>query len=546
MRPPEDFLTLLRAWQRDDPDKVVITGYDVAGQRNGAQPLGRSTLTVAQLWRQVLAMGAALRRLGVAQGDVVAIQLPTWHEYFVAHLAAYAAGAVTMPISPIYRTRDVARQIELGTVKVLFVPAVFAGFDYIAMGRELRASGGSLRHVVAVGGTGEGALAWDDLLRDGAADPQARLVGEGRFVPPVDAFMLLNFTSGTTGVPKGVMHSVKTISAAIHGASDRMGVGAADVILIAVTIGHAAGFLNGVYMPLLRRARALYLDAWNPGIVLQVVERERATYAPMMPTFLFDLVRHERFAATDLSSLRRARVSGGAISRPVMSALQERLPDWQLFPGWGMSEGLYMTCGGPADPLDKRNQTDGRPLENVRLEIRDKTFSHCLPAGQRGEMVVKADSVMLGYYRQPELTAAAMTADGFLKTGDVGLIDEAGYLVMVGRSKDIVVRGGENVPIVEVENLLMEHPLVEIACVVGVPDERLGEKVCAVIRSRRPEEQLTLEEMRRFLIGRELTRQFMPELLVHFTELPLTSLGKVKRNELRQRVLDHLALPLPD
>lgn len=529
-------LSLLDDWRASSPDAIVVTGYNVQKARSDRAPVPRSTVTTSQLWDLVIGAAASLSDMGIGRGDVVAIQLPTWHEYVAAHLAAYAAGAVTMPISPVYREREVARQLELSSARVLIVPAEYGSFDYLEMADSLCSKLDTLEHVVSVGGSGGHHKTWQELVARGLALPVAKDVARGVFAPADDEFALLNFTSGTTGVPKGVMHSVATLSAAVQAAGDRMEIGADDVILIAVTIGHAAGFLNGMYMPLLRRARAVYMDSWDPESALQIIERERVSYGPMMPTFLYDLVRHPRFMKADVSSLTRARVSGGAISRPVMAMLQERLPHLKLLPGWGMSEASYLTCGSPRDSLEKLSGTDGRPLNHAAIEIRDASFTRSVPQGESGEIVVRASSVMLGYFRQEALTKAAFTEDGMLKTGDIGRIDEEGYLVMVGRSKELVIRGGENVPVVEVENLLMEHPKVAGAAVIGVPDARLGEKVCAVIQAAHANEQLTFEEMQEHLLQRQLTRQFIPEYIVHVANIPRTALGKIRKQELRKEV----------
>lgn len=520
---------------------MVLTDYDVQASRTAGAPVARSSVTASELWDRVLSVSAALRHRGVREGDVVAVQLPTWHEYLVAHLAAYAAGATTMPISPIYRSREVGRQLALSNATVLVVPSSYGGFDYIEMGVALKRETPSLRHVVVVGDArSHSETSWGELIAQGRSLPEREQIARGAFAPAVDALMLLNFTSGTTGMPKGVMHSVATVSAAVDAGIERMRLTPDDVLLIAVTLGHAGGFLNGMYMPLLLRAKAVYMDLWDAGVALEVIERERITYGPMMPTFLFDLVRHERFDAANIRSWKKARVSGGAISRSVMASLQERLPDLKLFPGWGLSETLYITCGGPDDPPHKRSDTDGHVLEGASIEIRDATFERSLGPNVDGEIVVTAPSVMIGYYRQEELTRAAFTKDGWLKTGDLGHIDDEGYLVMVGRSKEIIVRGGENVPAVELEHLLMEHEKVATAVVIGYPDARLGEKVCAVVECKDPAQPLTFEEMRAYLVRRELTKQFIPEHLVLVDSLPKTSVGKIKKHELCLQIADKL------
>lgn len=542
-RPPAvSLLSHLDDWRRAAPDAVAVTDYDVHASRSAGMPVVRSRVTVAQLWDICTAVGASLRDRGVRPGDVVAVQLPTWHEYFAAHVAAYAIGAATMPISAVYRTREVARQIESSKASVLIVPAAYGSFDYIAMGSALKRETPTLRHVVVVGHErSHDETTWDELVAKGRELPEREQVARGDHALPLDSLMLLNFTSGTTGVPKGVMHSVATVSAAVHDGIERMQLTPEDVLLIAVTLGHAGGFLNGIHMPLLLKARAVYMDLWDAGIALDIIERERVSYGPMMPTFLFDLIRHERFDRTDIRSWKKSRVSGGSISRSVMATLQERLPDLKLLPGWGLSEALYITCAGPDDPQPKRTMTDGRPLRGAHVEIRDSTFEQRLDVNVDGKIVVHAPSVMLGYYLQDDLTRAAFTKDGWLKTGDLGHLDEDGYLLMVGRSKEIIVRGGENVPAVELEHLLMEHEKVAGVAVVGVPDPRLGEKVCAVVQCKDGAAPLTLDEMRNHLVRRELTRQFIPEYLVLVDSLPRTSVGKIRKHEVRRLIRDELA-----
>ena len=515
--------------------------------------MARAPITTAALWQQVLGAAVSLRRLGLGRGDVIGVQLPTWHEYLAMHIAANAVGATTMPISPIFRQREVGRQVALAQARMLVVPAAYGQFDYLAMARGLQREYPCLRELLAVGGTVDaaaaaGALSWSTLVaqgQDANAEAEREALARGEFAPAPGEFMLLNFTSGTTGVPKGVMHTWQTLSAAVGAGIERMQLTADDVLLTAVTLGHAGGFLTGMFMPLLLGARVVYMDHWDAGVALGVIERERVSYGPMMPTFLFDLLRHERFGSTDLSSWRKARVSGGSISRATMASLQDRLPALKLLPGWGLSEGLFLTCGSPDDPAPRRSHTDGRALRGVELQIRDSLFTHPVGAGSVGEIVVRAPSLMLGYFGQPELTAAATTADGWMKTGDTGQLDDAGYLVMVGRSKDIIVRGGENVPAVEVEHLLMEHPKVVDAVVIGLPDERLGERVCAVIECRQGLEPIGFEEMREHLVQHELTRQFIPERLVLVPSLPRTALGKIRKHELKAQILAELTAPLP-
>lgn len=525
----------------------MVIEYDVQLSRRAGRPVMRKSVTYEQLWQEVMAVAVALRNQGIKPGDVVAIQLPTWHEYMVAHVATYAIGAVSMFISPIYRTRDVSRQLVLGHAVALMVPASYGSFDYVAMAQLLRDEVEGLRFTVVVGEVvAPGAVNWADLITMGTA-PEHEVLREqialGQYAHGVSDLMLLNFTSGTTGEPKGVMHSTATVHASVSAAIERMQLTGDDVLFISLTLGHAAGYLNGIYMPLLLGAKVIYMDLWDADVALHVIETERITYGPTMPTYLFDLVNHTDFHKVDVSSWRTARVSGGAIARPLMAALQERWEHLRLCPGWGMSEALYVTGGSPDDSLEKRNTTDGRPLDSACIEIRDSQFERVLPQGKQGEILVRSASVMLGYLRQEELTKAAKTADGWLKTGDLGYLDEEGFLVVVGRSKDLIIRGGENIPVVEVEQLLMQHEKIEAAVLIGIPDARLGEKVCAVVQCKNPSEAISFAEMQAYLIERQLTKQFIPEYLILQDQFPLTAVGKIRKQDVKKQILSQMMAP---
>lgn len=546
-QPAPNLLASLKAWRDERPNDTFVVDYEVKSKSDSDHLTPRSTVTVGEVWTKVVCLAASMQKNGIQPGDIVAVQLPTWHEYLVAHLAAYAIGAITMPISPIYRTRDVEKQLRLADASAIVVAANHGNFDYVEMALSLKSAIASVRMVVVVGHglKRHDVLGWDELIQDGnsnALQKQRSLIEESRSVCPARDLMLVNFSSGTTGEPKGVMHSTASVEAAMSSMISRMGLISTDSIIIPVTLGHAAGFLNGIYLPLLLRAKVVYLDRWSPDAVLELVARERITYGPMMPTHLFDLANHPGFEKANIASWRIARVSGGPIARRVVAALQSRLPTLKLCPGWGFSEVLYASCCSPDDPLEKRNESDGRPLDGYQIEVRDTTCTNVLPIGEDGEVVIKTPSQMLGYFRRPELTASSFTADGWLKSGDLGHFDDDGYLTMIGRSKDLIIRGGENVPAVEIEHLLMEHPKVAAAIVLGVPDARLGEKVCAVVHLKNCDDVLSFKDMQDYLVDRRLTKQFVPEYLVILDDMPTTSLGKIKKQQLREQVLPKLQL----
>lgn len=541
------FLGALDRWRREQPDSVMVVDYSQRAYKEdgGLEPRRRTTW--GEAWEEIVALSAALRRHGIRPGDIVGVQLPTWHEYLLAHLAIMAVGGVTMLISPIYRTRDVEKQLRMANASALFVAASYRTFDHVEMATELLRDVASLRLVFVAGECSghKGVVDWNALLAAGRSRDCGELreaVARGDFAVPADSMMLLNFSSGTTGEPKGVTHSAASISAAILPMAARVGLTRREVILVAVTLGHAAGFLNGMYLPLLLGATVVYVDNWDPEMVLKVAEREQVTYAPMMPTHLFDIANHPTFETVDIARWRCARVSGGPIARGVVASLQSRMPNLRICPGWGFSEVLYATCCSPDDPIGKRVETDGRPLDGYRIEVRDPESGRTCRPGESGEVVVQSPSLMLGYYDREDLTWASYTLDGWFKSGDLGLFDSDGYLTIIGRSKDLIIRGGENVPAIEIEQLLLQHAKVRAVAIVGVPDARLGEKVCAVVEGADVAEAITFAEMREFLFSRKLTRQFVPEYLVVLSTLPRTDVGKIKKQEVRLRVITKLNL----
>jgi len=541
-----DLITLLDRWQQHKPAQRAVVDYDIQHSRELHRLVERGALTTRELWEQVLGMAASLRATGIGPGEIVAVQLPNWHEFLVAHLALYAIGAVTSPISPIYRKRDLARQFALSEAVTLIVPARFGTVDFVGAALELKQEFRTLREIIVVGNDARpGTLAWNKLLQDGASpdhNAERTRIARGEHVRPTGELMLLNFTSGTTGEPKGVMHSTESIGSCMLPTIERLQLGGNTVVLVAPTLGHGGGFLNGLYLPLFAQASVAYMDAWNARTAIRIIAKERVTYAPVMPTYLYDLVNDAEIDSSDLTSWITGRVSGGAISRPLMTILQEKLPQLRLCPGWGMSENLWSTCGGPDDAFDKRTFTDGNCVGDCELEIRDPQSGERLPTGTVGEIVMRGSSLCLGYYKRPEIMQQSMTPDGWFRTGDLARLDPEGFLIVAGRTKDLILRGGENIPAVEIEQLLGEHPRVAAVAVVGVPDARLGEKVCAVIELKDPALSLSFDEMSAYLLDKKLTKHFVPEYLVLSPALPRTVSGKIRKQDARIEALGLLGL----
>jgi cyclohexanecarboxylate-CoA ligase len=487
----------------------------------------RRRITYGELRRQVDRCALGLLELGVTPGDVVSFQLPNWIEWVVVHFAATRIGAVSNPLIPIYREREVGFMVGLARSKVVVVPREFRGFDYPAMIDKLRPDWPALEHVLVVDGpswTEFVATPWEER-RDPAELAALR--------PDPDDVTLLIFTSGTTGEPKGVMHTHNTVVAANHPLPERLGITADSVIHMASTLAHLTGFLYGARLPVQVGATGVLQDVWDPARFVHLVEEYAITYTSAATPFLHDLLAVPDLDAHDLSSLSRFCCMGAPIPRALVREARTKLPGLVVLGGWGQTENGLVTLGIPGDPDDKIIGTDGYPWPGMRVRVVDDTSAE-LPAGREGRLQVTGPFLFVGYAERPDLTRASFDGEWF-RTGDLASIDAEGYLKLSGRTKDIIIRGGENIPVAYVENVLYEHPHVEAVAVVGVSDPRLQERACACVVVT-PGAQLTFADMQRFLAGKGVAKQYWPERLEVLPDLPRTASGKIQKYRLRERV----------
>jgi cyclohexanecarboxylate-CoA ligase len=505
----------------DDLDAVAATHPDRI-----AAVTPRETITYGELRRRSERVALGLLELGVRPGDVVSYQLPNWVEFLVLHHAATRIGAINNPLIPIYRDREVGFMVGLAESTVLVVPQEFRGFDYPAMVERLRPQWPALKHVLVVGGG-----SWEEF----AATPweQRRDPAElAALRPDPGDVTLLMFTSGTTGEPKGVLHTHATLMAANAQLPDRLGVGPDDVIHMASTFAHLTGFLYGVRLPVqVGGATAVYQEVWDPERFTELVEQHRITYTSAATPFLHDILATPGAATRDLSSLRLFCCMGAPIPRVIVRRARRELPGLTVLGGWGQSENALVTLGIPGDPEDKIVERDGYPFPGMEIRVVDGDGTP-LPAGAEGRLQVRGPFLFAGYWRRPELTAASFHGDWF-DTGDVAEIDADGYLNVTGRTKDVIIRGGENIPVAYVENVLYEHPDVAAVALVGVPDPRLQERACAVIVLKNGADAFTMDTMRMFLAEKGVARQYWPERLELMAELPHTPSGKIRKFALR-------------
>ncbi|MBV8620287.1 MAG: cyclohexanecarboxylate-CoA ligase [Curvibacter sp.] len=507
------------------PDKTALTAVQVEG---GAPQPRTTRFSYRELARMADRIAVGLARLGVGRNDVVACQLPNWWQFTLTYLACSRLGAVMNPLMHIFRERELGFMLRHGEAKVLIAPRQFRGFDFEALHRALQPGLPQLRHLVIV--DGDGADSFEALLSGPAWEdsPEAAEV-LGRQRPGPDDITQLIYTSGTTGEPKGVMHSANTTFANILPYARRLQLGADDVVLMASPMAHQTGFMYGLMMPIVLQASVVLQDLWEPRTALALIRREGCTFTMASTPFLGDLARAVEADGQPLPSLRTFLCAGAPIPGPLVEQARQALGA-KIVSAWGMTENGAVTLTRLDDEDERSVHTDGCPLPGVELRIADFD-GQALATGQEGRLLLRACSNFGGYLHRPQFNAT--DAEGWFDTGDLARLDERGYVRITGRSKDVIIRGGENIPVVEIEALLFKHPAIAMACIVAYPDERLGERACAVVVPR-PGQSLDLTGLVDFLQSQQVARQYIPERLVLRSEIPATPSGKIQKFRLRQ------------
>ncbi|WP_018180794.1 AMP-binding protein [Jongsikchunia kroppenstedtii] len=491
----------------------------------------RRQVTFAELKSEVDAFARGLYVKGIRSGDVVSFQIPNWIEWIVVHYAATQIGAISNPLIPIYREREVGFMVGLAAPKLIVVPREFRGFEYPPMLDGLAPDWDVAPEVVVVG-----ERSWDDLLTAGEAVDPAVLPS---LRPEPNDVTLLVFTSGTTGEPKGVLHTHNTMVAANDPLPERLGIGPGSVLHMASTLAHLTGFLYGARLGIQNGATCVLQDIWDASTFVELVERYGITYTSAATPFLHDLVAAPGLAEHDTTSLIRFCCMGAPIPRAMVREATEKLPRLVVVGGWGQTEEGLVTIGIPGDPEDKIVDTDGYPWPGMDIRVVDANGVEQSP-GAEGALQVRGPFVFVGYAERLELARRQMVASDddrgdWFDTGDLAFLDEEGYLRISGRTKDVIIRGGENIPVAYIENVLYEHRDIDAVAVVAVPDPRLQERACACVVLTAGS-RLDLEQMQEFLSAKGVAKQYWPEKLVVFDSFPTTPSGKVQKFQLRQQV----------
>ena len=501
------------------PDKAAVIGYRV----DRPTP---ARLSYAELGDKVARAAGALRRLGVGPGNVIAVQLPNWWEFVVVALAGGRLGAVVNPLMPIFRERELSYMLGFAEAKVLLVPKLFRGFDHEAMAEGMRAELPKLEHVIIVDGQGENGF--ERMLLGGSdrVEAPARLADSA--LQPDDTAVVM-FTSGTTGSPKGVMHTSNSLIACTNSLSGRFGLKSEDVLLASSPVGHMTGYAAVVLLAVRLGATTVLQDVWQVKQGVAIMVEEGVTYTAVSTPFLADICDAVAAGAPRPQRLR-SFLCGGAPIPPVLIERAARELDLQVCSLWGMTESLSSTLTEPARAAEKSSSTDGRALEGVDVQIVDFDGKP-VPLGTTGRLMARGAQMFAGYYKRPDLST--FDAAGWFDTGDLAYMDAEGYIRINGRTKDVLIRGGENVPVVEIEGLLHKHSAVAAAAIVGYPDDRLGERACAFVVLR-PDATLDLAGVQAWMTESKVAKQYWPERLIVVDDLPRTPSGKIQKFQLRE------------
>lgn len=495
----------------------------------------RGSISYAELKQQVDRCALGLLELGVAPGDVVSIQLPNWIEWLVVHYAAVRIGAVTNPLIPVYRDREIGFMMERAKTKVLVVAESFRGFAFPPMIDRLRPGLPSLEHVLVVDagpGLAEGFTSWTEFM-DTPWEDRRDPAGLAALRPDPNSLSLLIFTSGTTGQPKGVMHTHNTLVAGSVPWPDKLGMDTSAVIHMASTFAHLTGYLYGVSLPLQLGATGIFQDVWKAEAFIELVEKYGIQHTSGATPFLHDLLEATNLADHDVSSLKRFCCMGAPIPRVMVRQAHDELPGMSVFGGWGQTECGLVTMGSPTDPVEKIITSDGRSLGGMNIRIVDMDGA-VQAADAEGRLQIQGPFLFQGYLGQLDATRELFDGDWF-DTGDLGSIDSEGYLKIAGRTKDVIIRGGENIPVAYVENVLYEHPDVDAVAVVAIPHPRLQEIACAAVILKDGAPEFSFAAMQSFLQEKGVAKPYWPERLEVVSDFPRTPSGKIQKFQLRDR-----------
>ncbi|HCP6849585.1 TPA: medium-chain fatty-acid--CoA ligase [Escherichia coli] len=510
-------------WQqtaRAMPDKIAVVDNHGASYTYSALDHAASCLANWMLAK------------GIESGDRIAFQLPGWCEFTVIYLACLKIGAVSVPLLPSWREAELVWVLNKCQAKMFFAPTLFKQTRPVDLILPLQNQLPQLQQIVGVDklASATSSLSLSQIIADNTSLTTA-ITTHG------DELAAVLFTSGTEGLPKGVMLTHNNILASERAYCARLNLTWQDVFMMPAPLGHATGFLHGVTAPFLIGARSVLLDIFTPDACLALLEQQRCTCMLGATPFVYDLLNVLEKQPADLSALRFFLCGGTTIPKKVARECQQR--GIKLLSVYGSTESSPHAVVNLDDPLSRFMHTDGYAAAGVEIKVVDDARK-TLPPGCEGEEASRGPNVFMGYFDEPELTARALDEEGWYYSGDLCRMDEAGYIKITGRKKDIIVRGGENISSREVEDILLQHPKIHDACVVAMSDERLGERSCAYVVLKAPHHSLSLEEVVAFFSRKRVAKYKYPEHIVVIEKLPRTTSGKIQKFLLRKDIMRRL------
>lgn len=525
-------------WQKSSFNELVAAR--AAEQPDDTFVFDSTTACTYQEFRErALRLAVGLKRGGLQKGDRIAVQLPNWTEFPLVAAAASRIGAILVPIMPIYRDDEVGYVIRHSGASAIVTCGEFRGFDHLAMMRALLPDCPEVRSIY---------VARSDELEPGFITPLSAIEVDGDFddlaaeagpdSSPDDGFLIV-YTSGTTSRPKGCFHTFNTIRSSSEAIRKSLDYQRSDVQFGPSPITHSTGLVTSVILPLLVGARSYLMEAFEPNEALQRVKEYGCTASVTATPFLQMLMGAYDPEKHDASSLRLWVCAGSPIPGSVVEKSRELFAGCQTLSLYGRSENFLTTMCTVSDPAERSATSDGSALEGATVKVVGPDGLE-LPRGEEGDIAYKGPSHMIEYYLNDAETAALFTPEGYSRSGDLGRMDDDGFVRVTGRLKDIVIRGGMNISAREVEEHLLRHPSITNVAVVGMPDERLGEKVCAYVVLADDAPTMTLADISAYLKEHKVATQKLPERLEIVPAFPMTATGKIQKHVLRAEIASKL------
>lgn len=521
----ENFERIARA--HPDVDALV----DVSGDRRW---------TYRELDAEIDRVARGLMSLGIAAGDRVGIWAPNCAEWVLVQYATAKIGAILVNINPAYRTHELAYALNQSGIRTLICATAFKSSDYVAMASQVRPDAPGLRDVVFIGTSD-----WTELVAGAERVTEAALRARMSQLSNADPINI-QYTSGTTGYPKGATLSHRNVLNNGFFVAESIQLQAGDRLCIPVPFYHCFGMVMG-NLGCTTHGATIVMPApgFDPGRTLEAIERERCVGVYGVPTMFIAMLADPGFAHRDLSTLRTGIMAGSVCPVEVMKRCIDEMHMAGVAIAYGMTETSPVSCQTLFDDdLDRRTATVGRAHPHIEIKIVDPDSGETVQRGQSGELCTRGYSVMLGYWNDEAHTREVLDTDGWMHTGDLAVMREDGYCTIIGRLKDMVIRGGENIYPREIEEFLLTHPDIEDVHVVGVPDEKYGEELCAWVRMRPDRVVIDAVAIRAFASGR-LAHYKIPRYVHVVESFPMTVTGKVRKIEMRQQTIQIFGLPGP-